>query len=70
MSTRPALANDSLSDNPHYLRAVADMSQRCAVVTHTAIYTDNGIKLIEKGARIDGRLYDRLVQHKWWTRRG
>lgn len=64
MSNPPALADDSLSNSPHYLRAVTEMAQRCAVVTQTAIYTDNGIKLVEKGARIDGRLYERLVQHK------
>ena len=64
MSIPPALTDVSLSDSTHYLRAVTDMSQRCAVVAQAAIYTDNGIKLIEKGARIDGRLYDRLVQHK------
>lgn len=63
MSTPPALADASLSDSPHYLRAVTDMAQRCAVVTQAAIYTDNGIKLVEKGARIDARLYQRLVQH-------
>lgn len=40
------------------------MADRRAVVTQDAIYTDNGIKLVEKGARIDSRLYDRLVQHK------
>lgn len=51
-------------DSAHYLRAVTDMADRCAVVTQDAIYTDSGIKLVEKGARIDSRLYDRLVQHK------
>lgn len=51
-------------DSAHYLRAVTDMAERCAVVTQDAIYSANGIKLVEKGARIDSRLYDRLVQHK------
>lgn len=51
-------------EEAHYLRAVTDMAQRCAVVSQDAIYSDNGIKLVEKGARIDSRLYDRLVQHK------
>ncbi|MBV7426884.1 HD domain-containing protein [Acidovorax sp. sif1233] len=52
------------ADSPHYLRALTDMADRRMVVADAAIYTDNGIKLVEKGARIDGRLYDRLVQHK------
>ena len=52
------------ADSPHYLRALTDMADRRTVVADAAIYTDNGIKLVEKGARIDSRLYDRLVQHK------
>lgn len=50
-------------DGPHYLRAVTAMAEHCQVIARSAIYTDNGIKLVEKGARIDARLYDRLVQH-------
>ena len=51
-------------DSPHYLRALTAMADQRAVVADAAIYTDKGIKLVEKGARIDSRLYDRLVQHK------
>ena len=53
-----------IADSPHYLRALTDMADQRAVVAGAAIYTDNGIKLVDKGARIDSRLYDRLVQHK------
>lgn len=49
--------------NPHYLRAVSSLAQRSCVVAQSAIYTDNGIKLIDKGGRISSHLYDRLVQH-------
>lgn len=52
------------ANSPHYLRALTDMADQRTVVAGAAIYTDKGIKLVEKGARIDGRLYDRLVQHK------
>ncbi len=52
------------ADSPHYLRALTDMADHRAVVVDAAIYTDNGIKLVEKGTRIDSRLYGRLVQHK------
>lgn len=55
---------DSVEDRPHYLRIVTDMAERCPVVTQDAIYSESGIKLVEKGVRIDSRLYDRLVQHK------
>lgn len=50
--------------NPHYLRAVSGMAQRSCVVAQSAIYNDNGIKLIEKGGRISSQLYDRLVEHR------
>ena len=59
-----ASADIDTADSPHYLRALTDMADRRTVVAGAAIYTDNGIKLVEKGARIDSRLYDRLVQHK------
>lgn len=52
-----------LPDSPHYLRAVTDLAHQRSVVAHEAIYAESGIKLVEKGMRIDGRLYDRLVQH-------
>ena len=51
-------------DSAHYLRAVADMAGSCAVTAQDAIYGHNGIKLVEKGTRIDPRLYDRLIEHK------
>ncbi|WP_255593839.1 hypothetical protein [Acidovorax sp. sic0104] len=57
-------ADTDTADSPHYLRALTHMADRRTVVADAAIYTDNGIKLVEKGARIDSRLYDRLVQHK------
>ena len=52
------------ANSPHYLRALTDMADQRTVVAGAAIYNDKGIKLVEKGARIDSRLYDRLVQHK------
>ncbi|CAN7314848.1 MULTISPECIES: HD-GYP domain-containing protein [unclassified Acidovorax] len=57
-------ADIDTADSPHYLRALTEMADRRTVVADAAIYTDNGIKLVDKGARIDSRLYDRLVQHK------
>ncbi len=54
----------SAPESTHYLRAVTDMAQQRAVVAQDAIYTENGIKLVEKGVQVDTHLYDRLVQHK------
>jgi HD-GYP domain-containing protein (c-di-GMP phosphodiesterase class II) len=39
------------------------MAEHCQVVAQSAIYTDKGVKLVDQGARIDARLYDRLLQH-------
>ena len=50
-------------DSAHYLRAVTDLAEKRPVMTESAIYSANGVKLVEKGVRIDHRLYDRLVQH-------
>ncbi len=64
-TTDPLLTTDvDTGDSPHYLRALTEMADERTVVAGAAIYTNNGIKLVEKGARIDSRLYDRLVQHK------
>ena len=40
------------------------MADRGGVLTHDAIYTDRGVKLVDKGTRVDSELYDRLVKHK------
>ena len=53
---------DDLRDSAHFLRAVTELAEKDNVITHSPIFTDNGIKLVESGARIDSRLYDRLVQ--------
>ena len=58
------LLSASVPESSHYLRAVTDMAQQRAVVAQDAIYTENGIKLIDKGVQVDSHLYDRLVQHK------
>ncbi|MDD2608574.1 MAG: HD domain-containing protein [Giesbergeria sp.] len=62
-STPPSVFPTELPHSPHYLRAVTDLAHQRAVVAHEAIYAESGIKLVEKGMRLDGRLYDRLVQH-------
>jgi HD-GYP domain-containing protein (c-di-GMP phosphodiesterase class II) len=59
-----SLAGADQAGDKHYLRAVTDMAERCTVVARDALYTDSGIKLLDKGARVDSRLYERLVHHK------
>lgn len=48
----------------HFLRAVTDMAEHCNVVTGEPIFNDKGVKLVEKGSRVDSRMYERLVKHK------
>jgi len=55
---------DNSDNSAHYLRTVTEMAERREVVAQDAIYSENSIKLIEKGARIDRRMYERLVRHK------
>lgn len=52
------------SNDANYLRAVTQMADEQEVVAGESIYSDSGIKLIDKGARIDTHLYDRLMQHR------
>ena len=61
--TDPATPPEAL-DESHYRRALGDFCDARVVCAHDAIYAVNGIKLIDKGARIDRALYDRLLQHR------
>lgn len=53
-----------LHNDAHFLRAVTDMAENQEVVASQAIYSESGIKLLEKGVRLDSRLYERLIQHR------
>ncbi|MEW6120850.1 MAG: HD domain-containing phosphohydrolase [Pseudomonadota bacterium] len=48
----------------HYIASVAAMGDTHAVSTTQAIFTRNGIKLIDAGTRINSALREKLVQHK------
>lgn len=63
-TAQEADAVNGSGDNRHYLRALTDMADRGKVLTHAAIYTDKGIKLVDKGTRVDSALYERLVKYK------
>ncbi len=47
----------------HYQRAVASMVERSPIVTLEAVYNDKGMKLVDKGLRVDRTTYDRLARH-------
>ncbi len=46
-----------------YLRAVAACGDRKTLIASQPIYSANGVKLLDTGARIDSRIFDRLFHH-------
>lgn len=50
--------------NPHYLDNVVAATQHHEVEASEDIVSGTGIKLLAKGARIEGHVRDRLLQHK------
>jgi HD-GYP domain-containing protein (c-di-GMP phosphodiesterase class II) len=60
----PPTAQGWKDEGVHFLRAVTDMAEHCNVVTGEPIFNDKGVKLVDKGARIDSNMYERLVKHK------
>lgn len=48
----------------HYINSVTALGDTHEVVTTQAVFTRNGIKLIDRGTRIHSALRDKLVQHK------
>jgi hypothetical protein len=50
--------------NQHYLGHVVELSASSDIEASEDIVAANGLKLLAKGARIDGRVRDRLLQHR------
>ena len=53
-----------MSYDEHYISSVTALGDTHEVVTHQAVFTRNGIKLVDKGTRINSAFRERLVQHK------
>ena len=60
----PQLEADSLQGTAHFLRAIQALGQQQNLVLRDAIYTANGVRLADKGMRIDAVLYDKLVNER------
>lgn len=60
----PAAESEGPIDTEHYLRAVSELGDTHVVKAGDAIFSANGIKLVDKGTQIDSDMYERLVQHK------
>lgn len=58
------LSSASLINDPQYLQAVSHLAETQEVVAGAAIYASTGLKLLDAGARIDHRLYERLKLHQ------
>jgi HD-GYP domain-containing protein (c-di-GMP phosphodiesterase class II) len=58
-----------MNHNPeaHYIASVTAMGDTLTVLTNQAIFTQNGIKLVDQGARINSAFRERLVKHKLLT---
>lgn len=55
---------DRLTVNEHYLNRVVAVAETAGVEAIEDIVSGSGIKLVAKGARIDARFKERLLQHK------
>lgn len=60
----PQLEADNLQGTAHFLRAIQALGQQQNLVLRDAIYTANGVRLADKGMRIDAVLYDKLVNER------
>ncbi|WP_284614638.1 HD-GYP domain-containing protein [Aquabacterium humicola] len=58
------MVDETPSVNEHYLDRVVEVSETTTVEAIEDIVSGNGIKLVAKGAQIDARVRDRLLQHK------
>lgn len=57
-------ATEISNPDPDYLKRVAELSASKAVVSSSDVYSQTGIKLLNKGTRLNQSFYDHLVQHK------
>jgi transcriptional regulator with XRE-family HTH domain len=52
------------TNDEHYLKAATELGDSQEVLAHQAILSSNGIKLVERGVRVDSRLFERLLNHR------
>lgn len=51
-------------DDPHYKKHVTELGDTRDIVASHDIYSENGIKLLSAGARINSAMYERIICHK------
>jgi HD-GYP domain-containing protein (c-di-GMP phosphodiesterase class II) len=50
--------------NPHYLRALSSLAEEKEVQVAEDVYSQSGIKLLARGARVTAGLYDQVIKHR------
>lgn len=58
------IVSDRLAVNEHYLNRVVAVAETATVEATEDILSGSGLKLVAKGARIDARFRERLLEHK------
>lgn len=59
-----AVQLSAVDQTPHYAQAVMKVGTHHEVVAREDVYAANGMKLLQKGARIDNRQWESLGKHK------
>jgi HD-GYP domain-containing protein (c-di-GMP phosphodiesterase class II) len=55
---------DSPEDPRHFTKAVTQLGEQRDLVTASAIFNSQGVKVLDKGVAVNKSLYQRLTQHK------
>lgn len=50
--------------NPHFMGALVELSSQHEIEVSEDIYSQNGTKLLARGAKVDAKLYERVINHK------
>jgi HD-GYP domain-containing protein (c-di-GMP phosphodiesterase class II) len=59
----PLEDSDLVVESMHITQAITDLGEKCSVRTTRAIFNKLGSKVVEKGATVNARLYERLMAH-------
>ena len=55
---------DTATDAQHFTKAVTQLGEKHTLVTTSAIYSEQGVKIVDQGVAVTAKLYERLMQHK------
>jgi len=52
------------AENKNYLRHITELGKKQTIVTHEDIRSNEGIKLVTSGTRVNASFYEKLLKHK------